>query len=85
MEKLSGILSGKNPQTQMKSLANGGEMRRLGEMPSAPDVVFNPTQRIENQLKSASQVMNYAASKSMAEQDRTDMRGSVMGYAESLG
>lgn len=85
MATISNVLSGKNPASQMNEIPGNNNAMRLGEPISAPDVIFNPTQRLNNQMKTASQVMNYAASKEMAAQGRTDMRGNVMGYADTLG
>lgn len=85
MATLGNVLSGVNPLSQMRELSSGGNSARLGDPVTAPDIVFNPTQRLNNQMKTASQVMNYASSKQMAEQSRTDMRGNVLGYADTLG
>ncbi len=85
MATLGNVLRGTNPASQMQDMSRGGQGSRLGDPVSVPDVVFNPTQRLDNQLKTSSQVMNYASSKAMAEQGRTDMRGNVMGYADTLG
>lgn len=85
MATLSNVLSGNNPLSQMKSMSGTGQSQRLGDPSSVPDIVFNPTQRLDNQLKTSSQVQNYAASKAMSEQGRTDMRGNVFGYADTLG
>lgn len=85
MATLSNMMSGSNPLSQMKEMAGGRNAARLGDPISGPDVIFNPTQRLDNQLKTSSQVQNYAASKAMAEQGRTDMRGNVMGYSDTLG
>lgn len=85
MATLSNVLSGNNPLAQMKEMTRGVNSQRLGDPVISPDVVFNPTQRLSNQMKTSSQVQNYAASKAMAEQGRTDMRGNVMGYADTLG
>lgn len=64
-----------NPLTQVSRGA-------MGEVPTA--LSFDSTQREVNQMKTASQVQNYAATKLMTEQGRTDMRGNVAGYAETL-
>jgi len=85
MATISNVLSGKNPVSQMREVSGNSSAKRLGEPITAPDIVFNPTQRLNNQMKTSSQVMNYAASKEMAAQGRTDMRGNVMGYADTLG
>ena len=85
MATLANVLKGKNPVSSMTELAGSGQSFRLGEPMKVPDVVFNPTQRLDNQLKTSSQVMNYAASKEMAAQGRTDMRGNVVGYSDTLG
>ncbi len=85
MATLANILSGKNPLSQMKQISGSVDAPRLGDPITAPDIVYNPTQRLDNQMKTSSQVQNYAASKSMAEQGRTDMRGNVIGYADTLG
>lgn len=74
-----------SPLVAMKGVANSGNTVRFGVEGTVPDVVFNPTQRMDNQMKSSLQVMNYASSKQMAEQGRTDMRGNVLGYADTLG
>lgn len=86
MATLANVLSGKNPLAQMKDLpSNAGNTGRMGDPVVSPDIVFNPTQRLSNQMRTSSQVQNYAASKAMAEQGRTDMRGNVIGYADTLG
>lgn len=85
MATLSNVLSGKNPLSQMKAMRGSADAARLGDPIVAPDIVFNPTQRLNNQMRTSTQVQNYAASKAMAEQGRTDMRGNVMGYADTLG
>jgi len=85
MATLSNILSGNNPLSQMKQMSSEGQSTRLGQTPTGPDIVFNPTQRLDNQMRTSSQVQNYAASKAMSEQGRTDMRGNVLGYADTLG
>ncbi len=85
MTTLSNVLRGENPLSQMKEMSSAGQQMRFGDPVTVPDVVFNPTQRLDNQLKTSSQVMNYASSKQMAEQGRTDMRGNVLGYADTLG
>lgn len=85
MATLDNVLKGKNPLSQMTDLSNSGQAGRLGDPVNGPDIVFNPTQRLNNQVRTASQVMNYASSKQMAEQGRTDMRGNVLGYADTLG
>lgn len=84
MAKLSNVLGGTNPLTQMIEVNSAGRAISMGD-PSVPNVMYNPTQRLENQMRTASQVQNYAASKNMAEQGRTDMRGNVVGYADTLG
>ncbi len=85
MATLGNVLSGSNPLSQMKATSASGQASRFGDPISTPDIVFNPTQRLNNQLKTSSQVMNYASSKQMAEQGRTDMRGNILGYADTLG
>lgn len=85
MATLANVLKGNNPLSSMTELTGSGQSSRLGEPMKVPDVVFNPTQRLDNQLKTSSQVMNYAASKEMAAQGRTDMRGNVVGYSDTLG
>lgn len=85
MATLSNVMSGNNPLSQMKQISSNGQAIGFGQTPSVPDIVFNPTQRLDNQIKTNSQVQNYAASKAMAEQGRTDMRGNVIGYADTLG
>lgn len=83
MATIKNVLNGVNPLAQMRQMSPNTQGLSMGEAPG--EVVFNPTQRLDNQLKTASQVMNYAASKEMAAQGRTDMRGNVMGYADTLG
>lgn len=85
MATLSNVMSGNNPLSQMKQMSSDGQSTRLGQSPTGPDIIFNPAQRLTNQMKTSSQVQNYAASKAMAEQGRTDMRGNVLGYADTLG
>lgn len=85
MATFANVLNESNPLSQMKDISNGGGISRLGMGIDVPDVVFNPSQRLNNQLKTASQVMNYSSSKQMAQQGRTDMRGNVIGYADTLG
>ena len=85
MATLGNVLKGSNPISQMRSMPMGGQAPRLGDPVMTPDFVFNPTQRRDNQMKTSSQVMNYAASKEMAAQGRTEMRGNVLGYADTLG
>jgi len=85
MATLANVLKGNNPLSSMTELTGSGQSARLGQPMTVPDVVFNPTQRLDNQLKTSSQVMNYAASKEMAAQGRTDMRGNVVGYSDTLG
>lgn len=85
MATLSNVLSGNNPLSQMKQMTASTDGARLGDPVTGPNIVFNPTQRLNNQMKTSSQVQNYAASKAMAEQGRTEMRGNVMGYADTLG
>lgn len=85
MATLANVLKGNNPMSQMTELTGSGQSMRLGQPMTVPDVVFNPTQRLDNQLKTSSQVMNYAASKEMAAQGRTEMRGNVVGYSDTLG
>jgi hypothetical protein len=80
MATISNVLSQSNPVSQMRVLSNVGPM----EMGNT-NIVFNPTQRLDNQLKTASQVMNYATSKSLSAQGRTDMRGNIVGYSDTLG
>lgn len=84
MARMSNMLKG-TPLAQMKGIASSGNAPRLGDPVTVPDVVFNPTQRMDNQMKTSTQVMNYAASKEMATQGRTDMRGNVVGYSDTLG
>lgn len=84
MATTSNQLSG-NPLSQLKGVTAAGQTLRMGDPTMGPDVVYNPTQRVDNQMKTASQVMNYAASKQMAAQGRTDMRGDVLGYSSTLG
>lgn len=85
MATISNVMNGNNPIAQMKDMSNTGHGSRYGDSVTGPDIVFNPTQRLNNQMRTASQVMNYSASKNMAEQSRTDMRGNVLGYADTLG
>jgi len=84
MARLSSMLINKNPLAQMQSMSNNGLMPGLGDNSSIPHMVYNPTQRIDNQMKTSKQVINYASSKAMAEQGRTDMRGNVSGYSDTL-
>ena len=85
MATFSNMMKGNNPLSQMKSISTYGQSLKFGDAPVATDIVFNPTQRLDNQMKTASQVMNYAASKQMSEQGRTDMGGNVVGYSDTLG
>ncbi len=70
---------------QMKGESTVAKPLRLGDTDMAGKLSFNPVQRQNNQLKTAFQVQNYAASKQMAEQGRTDMGGAMMGYSDTLG
>lgn len=72
-----GFGMGTSSQTQMP--------QRLGETQMVPELSFNPMVRETNQMKTANQTASYEAAKQMASQDRTDMRGSVMGFGETLG
>jgi len=85
MALLTSTLIGKNPLSQMKPMANNNNLPALGENTSVPNIVYNPTQRTDNQMKTTKQILNYTAAKSMAEQGRTDMRGSMVGYSDTLG
>ncbi len=58
---------------------------RLGEENMGIATSFMPNQREVNQMRTANQIQNYANSKQMSEQGRTDMRGNVMGYSDTLG
>ncbi len=84
MATTKNLLGGKNQLSQMRNVSGSANTMSLGE-PVAPNISYNPTQRLTNQMKTSNQVMNYAASKEMAAQGRTDMRGNVMGYADTLG
>lgn len=85
MATLSTALKGNSPLAQLKEIPASGHSMLMGEPTRVPDIVFNSAQRLNNQMKTATQVMNYASSKEMAEQGRTDMRGNVMGYSDTLG
>ena len=85
MATIKNVLKETNPLSQMRDMSGDTYISRMGDPVIMPDVTFNPTQRISNQLKTASQVMNYSASKEMAEQGRTDMRGNVLGYSDTVG
>lgn len=84
MAIMSNLLQGK-PMAQMKTMNPSGQTIRMGDPVSAPDIQYSPNQRVMNQMNTASQVQNYAAAKEMAAQSRTDMRGNVMGYSDTLG
>ena len=85
MATLTNVLKESSPTSQMKPMTNMGKMTRPTDGVIGQDIVFNPTQRLDNQLKTASQVMNYTASKSLAEQNRTLLGGDILGYSETLG
>lgn len=59
--------------------------QRMGETQMVPELSFNPMVREQNQMKTASQTASYEATKQMAAQGRTDMRGNVAGYVDTLG
>ena len=84
MATMSNLLKGK-PMVQMKTMNPSGEAMRLGDPISGPDIQYSPNQRVMNQMNTSNQVQNYAAAKEMAAQGRTDMRGNVMGYSDTLG
>ena len=69
---------------QFKNTNPMSQMIRRGNAEVAPSIYFNPTQREVNQMKTSSQVQNYASVKMMSEQGRTDMRGNVVGYSETM-
>lgn len=83
MKNATTMLKG-SPLYQMNTSPNGQPMR-LGDSNMVSDIAFNPTQREVNQMNTMNQVQNYASTKMMAEQGRTDMRGNVVGYADTLG
>ena len=85
MATLGNVLNSTNPLSQMKSISMGGQAPKFGDPATGPNIVYNPTQRLNNQMRTASQVMSYASSKQMSEQGRTEMRGNVLGYADTLG
>jgi len=74
-----------SPLYEMKGSSLVGQMQRMGDSVMSTEVAFNPTQREVNQQNTMNQVQNYANTKMMAEQGRTDMRGNVIGYADTLG
>lgn len=84
MAQISNMLKD-SPLVQMKSASTAGNLTKLGQPVDVADIVYNPNQRTQNQMKTSLQVMNYASSKNMAEQGRTDMRGNVIGYSDTLG
>jgi hypothetical protein len=85
MKAISNIISGNNPLVQMKQMTGTMDSPRMGDPVIAPDIVFNPSQLLNNQMNTSAQVQNYASSKAMAEQGRSDMRGNVIGYSDTLG
>jgi hypothetical protein len=84
MKSVTGMLKG-SPLYQLKGISPVGQMQRLGDSVMTTEMAFNPTQREVNQMNTMNQVQNYANTKMMAEQGRTDMRGNVIGYADTLG
>lgn len=84
MRQMQGLLKS-SPLYQMKNISPIMQPMRLGDQNLAIDVAFTPGQRDKNQMATMSQVQNYAASKQMAEQNRADMRGNVVGYSDTLG
>jgi len=75
----------RNPLYSFKDMNPLAQPERLGDSNMMSDIAFNPTVREVNQQKTAAQVNNYASSKMMAQQGRTDMRGNVAGYTDTLG
>ncbi len=59
--------------------------QRMGETQMIPELSFNPMVREQNQMKTATQTASYEATKQMAAQGRTDMRGNIAGYSDTLG
>lgn len=59
--------------------------QRLGETQMIPELSFNPMVREVNQAKTMNQTQAYETAKQMASQDRTDMRGNVSGFGDTLG
>lgn len=68
----------------MSSMANRAP-QRMGESNMVPELSFNPMVREVNQMKTLNQTAAYEAAKQMASQDRTDMRGNVIGFGDTLG
>jgi hypothetical protein len=84
MKSVTSMLKG-SPLYQMKNISPVGQMQRLGDSVMSTEMAFNPTQREVNQRNTMNQVQTYANTKAMAEQGRTDMRGNVVGYSDTLG
>lgn len=82
--KNTNIMKG-NGLYQMSGVSPITQPMRMGDANMSNNIAFNPTQRETNQLKTAFQVQNYEAQKQMAAQGRTDMRGNVVGYSDTLG
>lgn len=61
------------------------EPSRTGSPDLMANMSYSPNQRVINQMNTANQVSNYAAAKEIAEQGRTDMRGNIAGYYDTLG
>jgi hypothetical protein len=75
----------KNSMYSMTGASDIAQPMRVGEQNLDVQMSYNPMVREMNQMKTMSQVQNYAASKEMATQGRTDMRGNVSGYSDTLG
>jgi hypothetical protein len=58
---------------------------RTGQTQMIPELSYNPMVREINQAKTMSQTAAYETAKQMASQDRTDMRGNVAGFGDTLG
>lgn len=83
MDTLGNILNGRFPVTQSRPAANRSQLRQIMDATTTLPVTYNPTQRLENQLKTASQVETYATSKSLA--GGRGGRGKLFGLTETLG
>lgn len=85
MASLSSVQQRGNPLSQMNELAGVSLAVSMGDPTRLPDVVFNSMRVINNQRKTSSQIINFSASEMMSKQSRTELRGNVPGYSDTLG
>jgi len=85
MASLSSVQQRGNPLSQMNELSEVNVAVSMGDPTRLPDVVFNSLTVKNNRRKTSSQILNFSASELMSEQSRTELRGNVPGYSDTLG